>query len=396
MKRDIVDAGHHPKTLMVQSPFMLDFKLAAAGLTLAGALFSVPAHAGYLQTNLVSNVSGQAAFTDPNLINPWGMAYSATSPFWISDNGTGVSTLYNGSGSKQALTVTIPSAAAGGGPASPTGQVFNGGAGFNGDRFLFATEDGTIAGWRGALGTTAELVVNNSSLGANYKGLAIGSNGAGTFIYAANFHTGNIDVYDSIFAPAALAGSFSDPNLPSGYAPFNIQNLGGKLYVTYAQQDANAQDDVAGAGHGYVDIFDTSGNLQQRLISGGVLDSPWGVVLAPADFGEFSNDLLVGNFGNGLINAFDPVTGASLGQLKTAKGMSISIDGLWALGFGNGASAGLSNELFFTAGPNGETDGLFGKLSSVPEPSTHFLLGLGLVALYFTANRCKERIPLKS
>jgi uncharacterized protein (TIGR03118 family) len=389
MKREITDAGRHPKTPIVQRPFMLDFRLAAAGLMLA-VVFSTTAHAGYMQTNLVSNVSGQAAFTDPNLVNPWGMAYSATSPFWVSDNGTGVSTLYDGSGSKQALTVTIPSAAAGG-TARPTGQVFNGGAGFNGDRFLFATEDGTIAGWRGALGTTAELVVNNTAAGANYKGLAIGSNGAGTFIYAANFHTGNIDVYDSIFAPAFLPGAFTDPTLPAGYAPFNIQNLGGSLFVTYAQQDANAQDDVAGAGHGFVDVFDTSGNLQQRLISGGVLDSPWGVALAPADFGEFSNDLLVGNFGDGLINAFDPLTGALLGTLKDGKGNPILIDGLWALGFGNGAGAGLGNELFFTAGPNGETDGLFGKLSAVPEPSTILLLGLGLVALNFTAIRCKKR-----
>lgn len=394
MKRDISDAGRHPQTPTVQRPFMLDFRLAAAGLMLAG-VFSVSAHAGYMQTNLVSSVSGQAAFTDPNLVNPWGMAYSATSPFWVSDNGTGVSTLYNGSGSKQALTVTIPATSTGG-PARPTGQVFNGGAGFNGDRFLFATEDGTIAGWRGALGTAAELVVDNSTLGANYKGLAIGSNGAGTFIYAANFHAGTIDVYDSIFAPAFLPGAFTDPTLPAGYAPFNIQNLGGNLFVTYAQQDANAQDDVAGAGHGFVDVFDTSGNLQKRLISGGVLDSPWGVALAPADFGEFSNDLLVGNFGDGLINAFDPLTGALLGTLKDGKGNPIQIDGLWGLGFGNGAGAGLSNELFFTAGPNGETDGLFGKLSAVPEPSTIFLLGLGLVALNFTAIRCKKRLHCMS
>jgi len=386
MERDISDAGHHPKAPAAQRSFMPDFKLAAAGLMLAGALFSVAAHAGYLQTNLVSNVPGQAVFTDPNLINPWGMAYSATSPFWVSDNGTGVSTLYDGSGIKQALTVTIPPPAAGV-PARPTGQVFNAGAGFNGDRFLFATEDGTIAGWRGALGTSAELVVNNSGLGANYKGLAIGSNGAATFLYAANFQAGTIDVYDSIFAPAALPGGFIDPTLPSGYAPFNIQNLGGSLYVTYALQDASAQDDVAGPGHGYVDVFDTSGNLLRRLISGGVLDSPWGVALAPADFGEFSNDLLVGNFGDGLINAFDPLTGALLGTLKDGKGNPILIDGLWALGFGNGASAGLGNELFFTAGPNGEQDGLFGKLSSVPEPSTSFLLGLGFVALNFTALR---------
>jgi uncharacterized protein (TIGR03118 family) len=357
---------------------------------LAGALFSVSGHAGYLQTNLVSNVSGQAAFTDPDLINPWGMAYSATSPFWVSDNGTGVSTLYDGSGSKQALTVTIPSPGGSGGAARPTGQVFNGGAGFHGDRFLFATEDGTIAGWRGALGTSAELVVDNSGAGANYKGLAIGSNGAGSFLYAANFHAGTIDVYDSVFAPA-LSGMFTDPNLPSGYAPFNIQNLGGSLYVTYALQDPNTGDDVAGPGHGYVDVFDTSGNLLRRLISGGVLDSPWGVALAPADFGEFSNELLVGNFGDGLINAFDPLTGALLGTLKDGKGNTISIDGLWALGVGNGAAAGATSELFFTAGPNGETDGLFGKLASVPEPSTRYLLGLGFIALNFTALRRNKR-----
>jgi uncharacterized protein (TIGR03118 family) len=359
---------------------------------LAETLFCIPAHAGYLQTNLVSNVPGQAAYTDPNLINPWGMAYSATSPFWVSDNGTGVSTLYDGSGSNSGLTVTIPPPAGASGPALPTGQVFNGGAGFHRDTFLFATEDGTIAGWRGALGATAELVVDNSASGAVYKGLAIGSIGADKYLYAANFHAGTIDVYNSTFT-SALSGTFIDPNLPSGYAPFNIRNIGGSLFVTYAQQDANAQGDVAGAGHGFVDVFDTSGNLLRRLISGGVLDSPWGLALAPVDFGDFSNELLVGNFGDGLINAFDPLTGILLGTLNDGSGNPIAIDGLWALGFGNGVGAGLTNELFFTAGPNGETDGLFGKLSTVPEPSTIFLLGLGLVALNYTAIRRKTATP---
>ncbi len=360
----------------------------AALLVCAGTLYSLPV-AAYVQTNLVSDIPGLGLITDPNLVNPWGMAYSATSPFWVSDNGTGLSTLYNGAGTPQALVVTIPPAPGGSGPSKPTGQVFNGGSGFNADRFIFATEDGTISGWRGALGTNAELLVDNSPGGAIYKGLAIGSNASGDFIYAANFHANSIDVFNSTFAPTNLSGLFLDPNLPAGYAPFNIQNLGGSLYVAYAQQDANAEDEIAGPGAGFVDVFDTDGVFLRRLISNGALDAPWGLALAPADFGLYSDDLLVGNFGDGLINAFDPLSGNFLGTLNGPGGTPISIDGLWALGFGNGSNA---NQLFFTAGLNDEANGLFGKLS-VPEPSTIFLLGLGLVALSMPFGRSLRTSP---
>ncbi len=203
--------------------------------------------------------------------------------------------------------------------------------------------------------------------GAVYKGLAIGSVGTDNFLYAANFHAGTIDVFDKNFAPASLAGSFSDPRIPTGFAPFNIQNLEGKLYVTYAKQDATKHDDVAGKGNGFVDVFDTDGNFIQHVASRGHLNSPWGLVFAPADFGRFSNDLLVGNFGDGRINAYS-WEGDHFhfhGQLRGPDGQPITIDGLWALRFGNGApNSGPTNFLFFTAGINGEDDGLFGSLSA--------------------------------
>ncbi len=323
----------------------------------------------YQETDLVSNIPGLAAHTDTHLKNPWGMASSSTSPFWVSDNGTGVSTLYNGAGEPfpvgSPLVVTIPDG-------TPTGQVFNGTSDFTvapgfPARFIFATEDGTISGWPFVLPLPTAAIRKVPASGAVYKGLAIGSVGTDNFLYAANFHAGTIDVFDKNFAPASLAGSFSDPRIPTGFAPFNIQNLEGKLYVTYAKQDATKHDDVAGKGNGFVDVFDTDGNFIQHVASRGHLNSPWGLVFAPADFGRFSNDLLVGNFGDGRINAYS-WEGDHFhfhGQLQDPDGQPISIDGLWALRFGNGApNSGPTNFLFFTAGINGEDDGLFGSLSA--------------------------------
>src|SRR5512143_2283228 len=326
------------------------------------------------QVNLLSNIPGLALHTDPDLVNPWGISHSPTSPNWVSDNGMGVSTLYNTAGTKLALVVTIPPPA--GSPpgtlATPTGQVFNGTADFvvtNGTasaaaRFIFATEDGTISGWNPTVDSThAILAVDHSASQAVYKGLAIGANASGNFLYATNFHAGTIDVFDKDFHQVQLAGSFSDPNIHRGFAPFNIQNLGGKLYVTYARQDADKHDDVAGPGNGYVDIFDTDGNLLQRLATLGRLNSPWGLAFAPASFGAFAGDLLVGNFGDGRINIVDPVTGEFLDHLRAANNRAITIDGLWGLIVGNGANGGDADKVYFTAGLNDEADGLFGSLA---------------------------------
>ena len=362
------------------------FVLAVMLLVLATSFSTAGAANSFLQTNLVSNIPGLAKFTDPDLVNPWGISHSPTSPFWVSDNGTGLSTLYNGAGVKQGLVVTIPPPAGGTPPSAPTGQVFNGTGSFQVNAglpalFIFATEDGTISGWNPAANPTiAILKVDNSGSGAVYKGLAIGNNGAGDFLYAANFTGNRIDIFDSNFAPASLPGSFIDPNLPSGYAPFNIQNLGGQLFVTYAVQ--NGKDDQPGSGNGIVDVFDTSGNFVKRLISnGGALNSPWGLEIAPAGFGDFAGDLLVGNFGDGLINVYDPVSGIFIDNLKGIDGKPIAIDGLWGLIVGNGGNGGDINTLYFTAGPNDEANGLFGSLAPAPLPGSLLLLGSGLLGL---------------
>ncbi len=346
----------------------------------------------YQQDNLVSDIQGLAAFTDPHLVNPWGIAASSTSPFWISDNHTGVSTLYNGAGQPfpvgSPLVVTIPGG-------SPTGAVFNPiSTAFNGDVFLFVSEDGTISGWRGALGTSAETLQAGSSVNV-YKGTTEATIGGNTYLYTANFRAGTIDVLKGTAGAPNLAGNFTDPNLPSGYAPFNIQNINGMLYVTYALQDAAKQDDVAGAGHGFVDVYDTNGNLIKRLISDGPLNSPWGMALAPAGFGEFSDDLLIGNFGDGIINAFDPVTGNLLGTLHDGTGNPLTIEGLWGLRFGNDGPSGFNPDfLYFTAGISDggsvEDHGLFGSIRPVPEPSTFFLLGAGLAGFGLLRRRFKK------
>ena len=294
----------------------------------------------YTIQNLVSDVPGLAAQTDPSLTNPWGIALNANGPFWIANNHTGTATVYNGAGQPSpAATPTIVTIPGG----SPTAQVFNGTTAFaiadgNPAMFLFASESGMISGWNpGVDPGNAKVVVDNSSTGAVYKGLAIGANSSGPLIYAANFHAGTVDVFDSQFQPATVAGGFTDPNLPAGFAPFNIQKIGRSLYVTYAQQDDARHDDVPGAGNGYINIFDMDGNLVRRLVSAGVLNSPWGIALAPGFFGDYSNTLLVGNFGDGAINAFDPAAGTLLGTLADPQGNTIHIPGLWALSPGNGA-----------------------------------------------------------
>lgn len=333
----------------------------------------------FTQTNLVSDIPGVAKTTDPNLVNPWGVSFSATSPFWVSDNGTGLATLYNGAGDKLGLVVSIPPS----GTSAPTGQIFNSTANFNSDLFIFASESGQITGWRGALGTTAETLYNSSS-DAVYKGLAIGTTTTGTYLYATDFRNNQITVLPGTGAPA-LPGNFTDPNLPAGYAPFNIENVNGLLYVTYAVQDSAKHDDVAGAGNGIVDVFDLQGNFKQRLITGGTLNSPWGMAIAPVGFGGFGNDLLVGNFGDGTINVFDPATGALIANLDGFNGKPLINLGLWDLTFGNGGNGGNASDLYFTAGIPGdgmlEDHGLFGSIAPTPEPATLSLIGCGLLGL---------------
>ena len=336
---------------------------AAIILMFLGAVSAWAQH--YLQTNLVSNA------TDADLINPWGLTRSATSFWWVSDNGTDKSTLYTGSGTKQSLVVTVAGA--------PTGVVFNGGAGFivTGDtksgsaRFIFDTESGTIAGWSpGADSHNNAIVEVNNPAGAIYKGLAIAAFSGTTYLYAANFKSGKVDVFNSNWMPATVPGGFTDLALPPHYAPFNIQTTGNNIFVTFAKQSAEllagtSADEEHGRGLGFVDEFDSSGNLLLRLQHGPWLNAPWGVALSPANFGQFSNNILVGNFGSGEIAAFDHTTGEFLGRLHGARG-TLVIDGLWAIMFGGGApNNGLTNELFFTAGPNDESDGLFGKLTAI-------------------------------
>jgi uncharacterized protein (TIGR03118 family) len=360
--------------------------LPLAVLTLAVTptlLYSAPTgFNSFGQVNLVSDLPGVARFMDPDLVNPWGMAFSSGSPIWVSDNGQGLATIYDGAGVKQGLVVSIP--APGGGQGAPTGQIFNGGAGFNGDRFIFSTEDGAIAGWRGSLGTTAELGADQSGAGAVYKGLALATSGSNSYLYATDFHNGNVDVFDSTFTKVSLTGNFTDPTLPAGFAPFGIQAFGGKLYVTYAMQDAAKHDDVPCPGCGFVDVFNTDGTFVQRLITQGALNSPWGLAWAPGNFGQFSHDLLVGNFGDGTINAFDPTTGLQLGTLDGPNGTPLVNLGLWGLAFGNGAQGTSNSTLYFTAGIPGpdqiEDHGLFGAIAT-PEPGTLTLLGSGFVSL---------------
>ena len=361
----------------------------AVGVALAMA--SLASHAVEVSvTNLVTDDQGAnaAKVTDPGLVNAWGLSYSPTSPFWVSSNGGGTSTVYRVDPVTQAttkvpLTVAIP------GAGSVTGQVFNsGGAGqFNGDAFLFVSEDGTVSGWRGSLGTTAETL---AAVNGIYKGAAYATVGGNGYLYAADFGRGSIDVFKGNAAAANLTGSFTDAALPSGYVPFNVQALGGSLFVTYARRDGNSTDETAGAGFGFVDRYDLQGHLMGRVASGGVLDAPWGLAIAPASFGALAGSLLVGNFGDGHISAYDLATDSFLGQIQDGNGRALAIDGLWALGVGNGAGAGSSNLLYFTAGPADESHGVFGVMQSVPEPRTAMLLAAGLLLMGWRTSRRRD------
>src|SRR6201997_841855 len=327
---------------------------------------------GYSQTNLVSNTAGIAKTTDPQLLNPWGISVLPGQDFWIANNNSGTSTLYDNQGNKDAgLVVTIPGAThnpnGNCSPGCPTGNVSNGnGAYFNGGQFIFDTEDGLIASWTGA-SNTAVVAFDNSASGAVYKGLASLN---GTFLLAANFNSGKIDVFDRNFNLTSLSGSFTDPKLPAAFAPHGIHVIGNQIYVAYAMQDAAKHDAQPGAGMGQVDIFDTNGNFVNTFVAaGGKLNAPWGVVAAPATFGEFPSAILVGNFGDGTINAFD-TTGKFLGQLSDSSNKVLVNPGLWDMVFGGGGPSGDPGTLFLTAGgsnqPNfpsgGSTTAVFASL----------------------------------
>ncbi|HKA35178.1 MAG TPA: TIGR03118 family protein [Thermoanaerobaculia bacterium] len=390
-------------------------RIGIPGALLVVSLLGTKASAaggGYVEKDLVVNqkvgnvpqltdangIVHTADFFDANLVNPWGISESSSSFLWVSDNGSHQSTLYNSAGSPQSLVVAIPApppgdplAAAG----APTGTAFNitfgtataqfmisgftsgGVATTQTALFLFVTEDGTILGWNPGVnpmgtpmstaGKHAIIAVDNSGSGAVYKGTAVATDSGGTTrLYATNFAAGKVEVYDGNFSPASGLpdDAFVDPQLPKNYSPFNVAVISGKIFVTYALKETGGEDDVSGQGHGIVDTYDLLGNFLSRFAQHGQLDSPWGMALAPSGFGELAGMLLIGNFGNGHINAFNPVTGEFFDKLRDGHGQAIVIDGLWALQFGNGVNGGHSGTLYFTAGPNEEADGLFGSLSS--------------------------------
>jgi uncharacterized protein (TIGR03118 family) len=366
---------------------------AAAALVALAAGSALAADAddatAYIRTDLVSNTQNLVQPMDKNLQNAWGVANAPGGPLWVSDNNDGLSTLYDGNGVKSGLTVTIPLPPGRATPpaAAPTGLVWNPTTGFPitvgpttvPATFIFDTEDGTISAWNPTVDpivagrSTATLIIDRSGAGAVYKGLAFGTNKHGNFLFATNFAAGTVEVFDKTFAPATLDGSFSDPDIPAGFAPFGIANIDNNLYVTYAKQNAQKNDVVAGAGLGFVDVFTTDGILIKRFASRGTLNAPWGVARATQNFGEVSGSILIGNFGAqgqfaGWINAF---SGGSdndfLGPLRDGKRKPLSIDGLWSIVFGTFLNSD-ADTLYFTAGPNQQQNGLFGKIVAQPRP----------------------------
>ena len=366
----------------------------------------------FLATDLVSDQPGVAPVTDTTLVNAWGIALNPNGAFWISANGTDLSEVYtgdvNGSLIAQPFKVAIPGG-------KPTGQVFNGTPDFRVTdgttsgpaAFIFASEAGVISGWNPNVG-----VVNNvrpsrvaevgftATDGAIYKGLALAKVGTANFLYATDFHNNKIDVFDGQYHKVTLGTggfeTFTDPNLPAGYAPFNVALLNGKLYVSYAKQDADAEDDVAGRGNGFVSVFETNGHFDGRLVSRGDLNSPWGMAIATANFGDFSNDLLVGNFGDGKIHAYNPTTGAEVGTLNESPGHPLVIDGLWGLAFGAGRGVGDPNALYYAAGPDDEAHGLFGKITANPAGTNPVSAKLTGSDLIITGSRDADRVEVET
>jgi uncharacterized protein (TIGR03118 family) len=343
--------------------------MAALLLTMVFVGLSASAQT-YTVTRLVSDIANITGNNppDPNLGNPWGLVASPTGPWWVADNGTGLSTLYNGMGVKQGLVVMVPSWT-GSGPGNPSGIAFNGTNDFqltpgNSAVFLFDSEDGTVQGWNPNVNANTSVIEVNNFSSAVYKGLALASANGANYLYATNFFAGTVDVFDTHFAAHSFgANAFVDSQIPSGFAPFGIQLVGNNLVVTYAKQNSAKHDDVPGPGNGYVDIWDTQGNLIGRLPHILQMDSPWGIALAPSNFGAFSNDLLIGNFGSGSIMVFNPNPPFNfLGMVLDESKLQLRIDKLWALEFGNGGGAGPANTLFFTAGTFDETYGIFGTI----------------------------------
>jgi len=333
---------------------------------------SAPAAAGtFTQTNLVSDGSIPAAVTDPNLKNPWGISYPPTGPFWVSDNNSGLSTLYSGTGAIVPLVVTIPAAASGTGMGSPTGQLFNPSKDFvisaggktGPASFIFVTEDGTISGWNSSVNAnTAVVAVDRSSKGAVYKGVAMYTDSAGdNFLLATDFHGGKVDVFDGKFN---LVAEFRDHGLPTIYSPYNVAVLNGNIFVTYARVNAKRHNSVSGPGLGGIEEVTFSGHVLVRVLHG-PLNAPWGLAVAPSSFGTHAGDILVGNFGSGNIAAYTPAL-APRGLLKSTSGGPVTINGLWGLIDGNGGSGGNASTLYFTAGPNNEANGLLGALNYMP------------------------------